>query len=116
MPEPVVPGVLDRDLPGDVDVDALVRAADAALDATDARAAVERLLDLASVHRRAGSRDAALDACYIGLAVAPDDTGLHRALAQLYAERGWAALASEKLDLLDRLSTLDGATGGDSRR
>ena len=48
------------------------------------------------------------DACYRALSVAPDDTGLHLALVELYDERGWAALAAEKLDLVEALADLDG--------
>ncbi|MCJ7709484.1 MAG: hypothetical protein MUQ32_01510, partial [Chloroflexi bacterium] len=51
--------------------------------------------------------DAALDACYLALSLDPDDVGLHLALVELYDDRGWGVLAVEKLDLLDRLATLD---------
>ena len=51
---------------------------------------------------------AALDACYLALSLGPDDTGLHLALVELYDERGWTALATEKLDLVAALVDLDG--------
>ena len=103
---PRFPGALDRDVPADTDIEALARAAEASLDAHDAGPAVSRLLDLATAHRRVGNRDAAIDACCRGLAVAPDNLDLHLALTELYVERGWSALAGEKLALLRRLASL----------
>lgn len=91
-----------------IDVTALAAAAEAALDAGDIAAARARLLELSAGHRRGGHLDAALDACYVALSVAPDDADLHLALVDLYHERGWTVLATEKLDLLGRLATLDG--------
>jgi tetratricopeptide (TPR) repeat protein len=107
-PIPLVPGALDRALPAGMSVDALARAADAAMDAMNITETAERLLDLAAVYQRDGSRDAALDACYLGLSVAPDDLGLHLALVELYVDHGWVALAGEKVELLDRVAELDG--------
>jgi tetratricopeptide (TPR) repeat protein len=101
-------GALDRDVPADVDPEALARAADEAVDAGRRSEALERLLDVAAAHRRMGNMDAALDACYLGLSVAPDEIGLHLALVELYGDRGWSELAAGKLDLLERLATLDG--------
>ncbi len=99
---------LDRELPPDLDPAALGQAADAAIEAGEAALAVERLLDLAAAHRRAGHRDAALDACYVGLSIVPDNVELHLALVELYDERGWRTLATEKLALVERLAALDG--------
>ena len=62
------------------------------------------LLDLAAADRRDGQIDAALDACYLALSIDPDDAGLHLALVELYDERGWAALATEKLNLMATLA------------
>ncbi len=101
------PFVLDRHLSGDLDADALARAAEDAIDAGEHGRAVEHLLDLASSRWQAGNVEAALDACYEGLSIAPDDVNLHLALVRLYGDRGWARLAAEKLDLLERLVTLD---------
>ncbi len=108
MPAPVRRAILDRDLPPDQDPASLALAAEAAVESEDPTVAVERLLDLATAHRRAGSPDAALDACYTGLSIIPDSALLHLALVELYDERGWRQLASEKLALLDRLAALDG--------
>ena len=83
------------ELDGDVDLEGTVPAA------------VERTVALAAYRRGAGNLDAAMDACYVALSVAPDDVDLHLALADLYADRGWTTLATEKLDLLARLATLD---------
>lgn len=99
---------LDRDLEPGVDAATLTARVDAALEVGDRGPAMERLLDLAAAHRRDGHVDAALDACYRALSVAPDDAGLHLALVELYGERGWAALASEKMDLIETLAGLVG--------
>jgi hypothetical protein len=50
---------------------------------------------------------AAIDACYLALPIAPADADLHILLAELYLERGWRALAADKLVLLARLATLE---------
>lgn len=87
---------------------ALALEADEALDAGELQRARASLLALAAVHAAAGHEDAALDACYRALAVAPDDPDLHLALVGLYLARGWRAVATEKLALLERLVSLDG--------
>jgi tetratricopeptide (TPR) repeat protein len=116
-PEPVVilPGALDRALPEGVAVDELARRAEATLDAGDPDEAVERLLDLATAYRLTGTRDAAIDACYLALSFDPDHVGLHLALVQLYDDNGWSALATDKLDLLDRLVALGEDADGAGR-
>ncbi len=101
-------GPLDRELPPDLDLAQLDRDAEAATDAGDAAAAIERLLDLAAARRRDGRPDATFDACYLGLSIVPDHVALHLALVELYDERGWRTLASDKLALVERLVTLDG--------
>jgi len=108
-----VRAALDRDLPEDLDVDALTRRWDDAIAGGEGKAALPLLLDLASAHRRDGRIDAALDACYLALSLEPDDIGLHLGLVELYDERGWAVLAAEKLELLDRLVGLDDGAGAD---
>jgi tetratricopeptide (TPR) repeat protein len=112
---PAMPAALDRDLPPGMDLAALSRLAEEAIDAGDTAGAVDRLLDLAAANRLYGTQDAAIDACYQGLSLAPDDVGLHLALVQLYDEHGWGALASEKLGLLDRLVRLDENAGAQAR-
>ncbi len=111
-PEPPTPvtyrRALDRELDPGVDAAALALLAEDALDAEDGGPALERLLDLAAAYRRDGQVDGALDACYLGLSLDPGDTGLHLALAELYDERGWSALATQKLDLVAVLVGLDG--------
>lgn len=69
--------------------------------------AVERTIAVAASRRRAGNVDAAIDACYVALSIAPDNVDLHLALVGLYLDRGWGSLADEKLDLLGRLASLD---------
>jgi len=58
---------------------------------------------------------AALDACYLALGLEPDHVGIHLALVQLYDEHGWTVLATEKLDLLDRLVGLGDDPEGAAR-
>ena len=82
--------------------------AEAALDAGDLGAARDGWLRAAGAHRGVGHRDAALDACYLALSLAPDDPELHLALAELYIDRGWRAHAADKLVLLARLAELNG--------
>ena len=104
---------LDRDLPDDLDLEALMRGAEQAIAAGAQAEALPMLLDLAAAYRRDGRIDAALDACYLALSLDPDDIGLHLGLVELYEERGWTVLATEKLDLLDRLVALDDGAGSD---
>jgi tetratricopeptide (TPR) repeat protein len=73
------------------------------MDAGDPEAARDRLLAAAAAHRAAGAIDAALDACYLALALAPADPELHLALAELYLDRGWRGPAADKILLLGRL-------------
>jgi hypothetical protein len=77
-------------------------------DAGDATAARAAFLDAARLLRADGSLDAAIDACYLALAVAPADAELHLALTELYLDRGWRAHAVDKLALLVRLVDLEG--------
>jgi len=92
---------------------ALTIAADLALEAGDPARARDDLLAAARAHAGAGHRDAALDACYRALAVAPGDPEIHLELVDLYLARGWRGLAGDKLALLARLAELDAdpATG-----
>lgn len=85
---------------------ALGRAAEDALYRGDREAARTGLLAAAVAHRAAGRPVAAIDACYLALAVAPADVDLHVMLAELYLERGWRTVASDKLLLLGRLAEL----------
>jgi tetratricopeptide (TPR) repeat protein len=82
---------------------ALSAEAEDRLDAGDPEAARDRLLAAAASHRASGAIDAALDACYMALAIAPADPELHLALAELYLDRGWRGPAADKLLLLGRL-------------
>ncbi len=49
---------------------------------------------------------AALDTCYLALAIAPSDPAIHLALAGLYLDRGWRVSAVDKIILLGRLADL----------
>jgi tetratricopeptide (TPR) repeat protein len=87
-------------------------AATAAVDdaATAGDAAATRVLALAAArgHRAAGRLNAAMDACYLGLASNPAEPDLHLMLAELYLDRGWRGAATDKLLLLGRLVALTG--------
>jgi len=98
-PEPVEPAGLGI---------ALGAVAEAQLHAGQLDEAREGLLAAARAHRRAGRLIAAVDACDLAIAVAPADPDLHLLLAELYLDRGWRALATDKLLLLGRIADLDG--------
>ena len=100
------PGTTDDEV-GALDGVVLADEAEAALDAGDLAAARDGWLRAAGAHRRMGHRDAALDACYLALSLAPDDPELHLVLAELYVEQGWRGHAADKLVLLARLAELN---------
>jgi tetratricopeptide (TPR) repeat protein len=86
---------------------AIGAAAEAAFYEGDIAVARDGLLDAARAHRLTGRPIAALDACYLALAIAPADVDLHLLLAELYVERGWRTPAVDKLLLLARLAELE---------
>jgi Flp pilus assembly protein TadD len=87
---------------------ALGAAAETHLYAGELEEAHAGLLAAARAHRRAGRLSAAVDACYLAIALAPSDPDLHLLLAELYLDRGWRTLAVDKLLLLGRIAELDG--------
>jgi tetratricopeptide (TPR) repeat protein len=87
---------------------ALVAEADALVDAGRLREARDRYLLAARALREGGRLLAALDACFLALAIAPADAELHLILAELYDDRGWSSEAADKLVLLARLLDLEG--------
>ncbi len=93
-------------LPLPPDPVALAAEAEDRLDQGDVAAAREGFLAAAIAYREAGAIDAALDACYLALGIAPSDADLHLVLAELYLDRGWHGPAADKLLLLDRLVEL----------
>jgi tetratricopeptide (TPR) repeat protein len=92
----------------------LLANAEASLARGDETAARD-LVRAAVAQRAEGHIDAAIDACYLALAVAPGDPELHVVLAELYVDRGWRAPAAEKLFLLGRLVELTGDVAGRDR-
>jgi tetratricopeptide (TPR) repeat protein len=76
------------------------------LDAHDTDGARERLIDAARAHYANGRLNAALDACYMALGIAPFDFEVHLLLAELYLEQGWRSPAADKLVLLGRVVDL----------
>jgi tetratricopeptide (TPR) repeat protein len=76
------------------------------LDADDTDGARVRLIDAARAHYANGRLNAALDACYMALGIAPFDFEVHLLLAELYLEQGWRSPAADKLVLLGRVVDL----------
>lgn len=62
------------------------------------------LLAVATAEREAGELDAALDACFTLLAIDPADPATQLELAANQVARGWTALATDKVRLLERLA------------
>jgi len=117
-PEPAVAAVIQAALvdvapvepePAEPEIDAVERMGDAenAFDRGDRDLALHEALVAARAFQRQGLLSASIDACYLALAIAPDDAALHLVLVSLYLERGWRGRAAEKLLLLGRLAELD---------
>lgn len=108
----LVAGALDAPPPPSEPVElpfdpaAATAAVDDAAAGRDAGATRTVALAAARGHRSAGRLNAAIDACYLGLASNPADPDLHLMLADLYLDRGWRAVATDKLLLLSRLIDL----------
>jgi tetratricopeptide (TPR) repeat protein len=92
------------------DPELLMAVATARMEASDFAAARDLMLTAATVHRAAGRLDAALEMCLQLLTIAPGDPYVHLAIANLQLDRGWTTLATEKIDLLVRLTSLTGNT------
>jgi tetratricopeptide (TPR) repeat protein len=92
------------------DPEELLAEAALALESNEVDAARDLMLTAASVHRAAGRIDAALEICLNLLSIAPGDPRVHLAIANLQLDRGWSGVATEKLDLLVRLTSLTGDT------
>lgn len=106
MPEP---GLTERPAPlPPPDGEALAARGEEAEDRGDVQAALEVAMAAARAHRAAGHAVAAIDACLRVQPLAPGDRELHLLLAELQADRGWTAVAAEKLRHLARLAELDG--------
>jgi tetratricopeptide (TPR) repeat protein len=82
--------------------------AESLIDAGDDHGARDPLLLAVAVHRDAGRLDAALDSALQLLAIAPGDPRVHLAIANLQLDRGWRPVATEKIELLLRLTSLSG--------
>jgi tetratricopeptide (TPR) repeat protein len=87
---------------------ALQAEADGLVDGGDPAAARDLLLLAVAVHRDAGRLDAAIDSCLQLLALRPGDPRVHLAIANLQLDRGWRSVATEKIELLLRLTSLSG--------
>jgi tetratricopeptide (TPR) repeat protein len=92
------------------DPETLLGDAAALIAAGEVHAARDLMLTAVMVHRAAGRLDAALEICLQLLTTAPGDAQVHLAIANLQLDRGWTALATEKIELLLRLTSLTGDT------
>jgi tetratricopeptide (TPR) repeat protein len=84
------------------DLGGLASAVEDAVASGDPAVVHEVILEAVHTLRRAGLLDAAIDACQLGLTVAPADPDLHLALAELDLDHGWTTAAADKLVILDR--------------
>lgn len=92
------------------DPETLLAQATDLLEAGDVAAARDLMLTAVTIHREDGRLDAALEVCQRALVVAPGDPQVHLAIANLQLDRGWTAVATEKIELLLRLTSLSGDT------
>ncbi len=92
------------------DPETLMAQALALVDGGDPKAARNLMLTAVMVHRAAGRPDAAIDVCFQLLALFPGDAHVHLAIAGLQLDRGWRTLATDKIELLLRLTALTGDT------
>ena len=92
------------------DPETLLAEAAALIAEGDMATARDKMLIAVMVHREAGRLDAALEICLQLLTTAPGDPQVHLAIANLQLDRGWTALATEKIELLLRLTSLTGDT------
>lgn len=92
------------------DPEELLAEAAALIAVGDVATARDKMLIAVTVHRAAGRLDAALEICLQLLTTAPGDPQVHLAMANLQLDRGWHALATEKIELLLRLTALTGDT------
>jgi len=95
----VAPGAVTEPPP---DLGGLASAVEDAVASGDPAVVHEVVLEAVGTMRRAGLLDAAIDACQLGLTVAPADPDLHLALAELDLDHGWTTAAADKLVILDR--------------
>jgi tetratricopeptide (TPR) repeat protein len=92
------------------DPETLLAVAADQLETGDLQSARDLMLTAVMVHREEGRLDAALEICLGMLAADPGDPKVHIAIANLQLDRGWTAVATEKLELLLRLTSLTGDT------
>lgn len=92
------------------DPETLLAVAADQLDTGDVQSARDLMLTAVMVHREEGRLDAALEICLRLLAAAPGDPKVHLAIANLQLDRGWTQVATEKIELLLRLTSLTGDT------
>jgi Flp pilus assembly protein TadD len=85
---------------------------DATAEAAEASGDAKGLISVAARHLRQARPHAALEACYVAVAIAPGDPAVHLALAQVRLALGWRRRAVAGLTLLARLVELTDDTTG----
>jgi tetratricopeptide (TPR) repeat protein len=90
---------------GDADV-SFAQAEEARAEGEDQRA-VEAYLSAAEAYVERNLSDAAIDACYRALEVAPGDIDIHLAMASLYLRRGWREHGVERVELIEHVLRID---------
>jgi tetratricopeptide (TPR) repeat protein len=90
---------------GDADV-SFAEAEAARADGEDERA-VEAYLAAAAAYAERDLSDAAIDACYRALEVAPGHIDVHLVMADLYLRRGWKEHGVERVELIEHVLGID---------
>jgi tetratricopeptide (TPR) repeat protein len=90
---------------GDADV-SFAEAEEARADEQDERA-IAAYLAASAAYAQRDLPDAALDACYRALEVAPGSIAVHLAMADLYLRRGWREHGVERLELIEHVLRID---------
>ncbi len=106
--EPDQGALPDAPPPARLDPEAAYLAAEELVGGGDLRGAARLYVEAAAAYLARGAADTAVDACLRALLGAPDDTEVHLTLARIHAATGHPDRAREKLELLERLLTLDG--------
>jgi tetratricopeptide (TPR) repeat protein len=94
---------------GDADA-SFAHAEQARAEGEDERA-VQAYLAAAAAYADRDLADAAVDACYRALEVAPGDIGIHLTMADLYLRRGWKEHGVERVQLIEHVLGIDPDAG-----
>ena len=73
----------------------------------DDERAIEAYLAASAAYAQRDLPDAALDACYRALEVAPGTIAVHLAMADLYLQRGWREHGVVRMELIEHVLRID---------